>query len=81
MMVTVKMFAAARELVGKPEITLQVRDDATLGELRGLLAENYPAAAPLILRSMLALDARYANDGERIAAAKEIACIPPVSGG
>lgn len=81
MMVTVKMFAAARDLVASPEVTLEVADGATVGELRSLLTEKYPAAAPLIERSMLAVDARYANDNDRIAATQEIACIPPVSGG
>lgn len=81
MMVTVKMFAAARDLVGASEVTLEVGGDATVGDLRNLLAEKYPAAAPLIIRSMLAVDARYASDEERIASAREIACIPPVSGG
>jgi molybdopterin converting factor subunit 1 len=81
MMVTVKMFAAARDLVGSQEVTLEIHDGATVGELRKLLAERYPGAAALIERSMLAIDARYANDGDRIVASQEIACIPPVSGG
>jgi molybdopterin synthase sulfur carrier subunit len=81
MIVTVKMFAAARELVGAPEITLEVHDDAAIGELRVLLAEKFPAAASLMARSMLALDARYANDDDKLTGVKEIACIPPVSGG
>lgn len=80
-MVTVKMFAAARDLVGAPELMLEIHDDATVCELRSLLSEKYPAAALLIERSMLALDARYANDDDRIDATQEIACIPPVSGG
>jgi molybdopterin synthase sulfur carrier subunit len=81
MMVTVKMFAAVRDLVGSPEVKLEIHGGATVGELRSLLTKMYPAAAALIVRSMLALDARYANDDDRIASAQEIACIPPVSGG
>jgi molybdopterin synthase sulfur carrier subunit len=81
MMVTVKMFAAARDLVASPEVKLEIHDGATVGELRMLLAEKYPAAAPLVARAMFAIDARYASDSERIDETQEIACIPPVSGG
>jgi molybdopterin synthase sulfur carrier subunit len=81
MRVIIKMFAAARDLVGSPDVNLEIHDGATVGELRSVLTEKYPAAAALIERSMLAVDARYANDEDRIDAAQEIACIPPVSGG
>jgi sulfur-carrier protein len=81
MKVTVKLFAAARDLVGKPEVTFEVADVATVADLRELLAERYPPVAPLVSRAMFAIDARYASDGDRVLATQEIACIPPVSGG
>jgi molybdopterin synthase sulfur carrier subunit len=81
MKVTVKLFAAARDLVGTPEVTFEVADAATVADLRDLLAEEYPAAAALVSRAMFAIDARYASDDDKLAGAKEIACIPPVSGG
>jgi molybdopterin synthase sulfur carrier subunit len=81
MMVTVKMFAAARDLVGGSEVKLEIQDGATVGELRSLLAEKYPPVAPLVARAMFAIDARYANDEDVVLATQEIACIPPVSGG
>jgi sulfur-carrier protein len=81
MIVTVKMFAAARELVGVPEVTLEVHNGATVGDLRGLLAQRYPQLGSLVARAMFAIDARYASDDDKLTDAREIACIPPVSGG
>jgi molybdopterin synthase sulfur carrier subunit len=81
MKVTVKLFAAARDLVGTPEVMLEIADAATVADLRDLLAEKYPSVASLVARAMFAIDARYASDDDMLTGSREIACIPPVSGG
>ncbi len=81
MKVTVKMFAAARDAAGAPEVTVEVVDGATVADLRTALIANYPQLASLVNRAMFAVKAYYANDDDVLPSNGEIACIPPVSGG
>ena len=81
MKVTVKLFASAREALGKSEIEIAVPDPATVGALRVAIAERYPQLLPLVERSLFAIDANYARDEDPLADAAEVACILPVSGG
>ena len=81
MTVTIKMFAAAREAVGAAEVNIEVPANASAGDLRQALCENYPQVRPLAERAMFAVNARYVRDDEAIQPGAEVACIPPVSGG
>lgn len=81
MMVTVKMFAAARDAVGASEVQIDVPEDATIADVRAALSAAYPPVSPLVSRAMFAVNARYARDNEVIRANVAVACIPPVSGG
>lgn len=81
MRVMVKMFAAARDAVGAPEVTVEVAEGATMSDLRTALIASYPQLASLVDRAMFAVNADYANDDDVLPSNGEIACIPPVSGG
>jgi molybdopterin converting factor subunit 1 len=81
MKVSVKLFAAARQLTGAGEIALELPAETTVAELRGALAAKHPALAPLLRHALFAIDAEYATDATAIRDGAEIACIPPVSGG
>ena len=77
----IKLFAGARELVGKHEVAVELPEDSTVGQLREQLKAEYPALGQLLPHSMFALDATYATDETPLQPDVEIACIPPVSGG
>jgi molybdopterin converting factor subunit 1 len=81
MNVTVKLFAAARELAGSSEVHIELAPGADVAELRQALAETHPALAPLTARSLIALNAEYAADNTPITEGNDLALIPPVSGG
>ena len=81
MKVSVKLFAAARELAGADSVAVTLAEGATLGDLRRELQALYPALAPLLPHVMFALDSEYAGDETPLREQTEIACIPPVSGG
>lgn len=81
MIVTVRLFALARQAVGRDRIELQLPDGATVGNLRKRLGERHPALEPWIEQMMIAVDSEYAEDSHPIAPTSEVACIPPVSGG
>ena len=81
MKIVVKLFAAARQFAGSPEVVCELPADATVADLRVALAAAHPALAPLLPHALFAINAEYATDATRIPEDSEIACIPPVSGG
>jgi molybdopterin converting factor subunit 1 len=81
MRVAVKLFAAGRELAGAAECVLELDDAATVADVRRKLVEQCAALAPLVPRSLVAVNADYAADATPLQAGDEVALIPPVSGG
>lgn len=81
MLISVQLFAVARDRVGRGSIQVELADAATVGELRGRLMADYPQLAEIVPRAMLAVDTEYARDDVCLRPASEIALIPPVSGG
>lgn len=81
MIVAVHLFAAARQLVAAPVVELSIPDQATFADLRLALVNSHPALATLLSHSRFAMDAEYVGDDQVVRSDREIACIPPVSGG
>jgi molybdopterin converting factor subunit 1 len=81
MKLTVKLFAAARELAGRDEIPLELSEGATVSELRAELCSTSPALTALARRSLIAVNEEYAADATPLNAGDTAALIPPVSGG
>ncbi len=76
----VRFFARARELAGTDAVDLDL-PSATLAALRAELARRYPALAPLLAHSALAVNGEYGDDAQVLTGADEVAVLPPVSGG
>jgi molybdopterin synthase sulfur carrier subunit len=80
MKVTIKLFAIYRDILGQPELTLDVSDGTTVNDLFGQMLHD-KAEAVLRESTMFAVNESYVsaetvlNDGDRVA------FIPPVSGG
>lgn len=81
MKLTVKLFAAARELTGRSEIEVDLPSGATVGALRKGLCAALPNLSPLAERSLIAVNEEYRADSAPIAEGDVAALIPPVSGG
>jgi molybdopterin converting factor subunit 1 len=81
MIVRIRLFARAKDLVGADTVTLTVSAGATIGDLRRELAKEYPALASILQRSALGVNDEFADDSLTVAADAEIAVLPPVSGG
>lgn len=81
MKVVVKLFAGARELVGRADVEVEIAEGSRLSTLRVALVEQYPALGPLLPHAIFALNANYATNDMLVPKHVEIACIPPVSGG
>ncbi|GIW91011.1 MAG: hypothetical protein KatS3mg109_1443 [Pirellulaceae bacterium] len=81
MIVQVKLFAAARQLLDQDTVQLELPDGATVGVLRQALKQQFPPLGLLADRSLVAVGLQYAGDDVRLCHDQEIALIPPVSGG
>lgn len=81
MNVEVILFAAARDLLGKSSVPIELEEGATIAELKSELVRFYPALNDLVGRSAFAVDQVYADDEMVVGQGQEIAMIPPVSGG
>ncbi|MFN4260409.1 MAG: MoaD/ThiS family protein [Gemmataceae bacterium] len=79
--VSIRLFARARDLVGAEVVAVRLPAGATVGDARRVLAEAHPELAALLERSALAVGDEYANDSLTLPIEAELAVIPPVSGG
>ena len=77
MLVTVLLFAGARERVGTGRIETEVADDARLGDVVDKAVGDVPLPAGV----MLARNGIYVDRSSEVSDGDEIAVIPPVSGG
>jgi sulfur-carrier protein len=81
MKLSVKLFAVARQRVGRDCVEVEVPLGSTIRQLRGAMVEQFPALADVMAHVRLAVNSDYAADGMTIPASAEVAVIPPVSGG
>jgi molybdopterin converting factor small subunit len=81
MIVRVKLFAVAKELVGQDVIEVDVPSSATVAEVREAAGRAHPALSRVLPHAVWAIDASYAEDASPVYESSDIALIPPVSGG
>jgi molybdopterin synthase sulfur carrier subunit len=75
----VKAFGITKEIIGTKESVFEV-EATTVEELKKFLFTKYPKLSGL--KSLfIAVNHSYAEDGQTLHEADEIALIPPVSGG
>ncbi len=72
-------FATHREAVGAREMTLQVAEGTTVGDVWEMLRQRYPKLRTT--RPAAAINQEYAEPDTLVHDGDEIAFIPPVSGG
>ena len=78
---TIRLFAVARERAGRAEIEINLPLPATVADLRLVLALQHPELAALAPSVSIAVDSEYATDATLILPGAQVALIPPVSGG
>lgn len=81
MTLTVKLFAALRDLAGSDVVTVELPDGATVGDLRREIGALLPLARTLLVRSAVAVNHDSAENERVLSPGDEVALIPPVSGG
>ena len=81
MQITVRYFAAHRDITGTATERIEVADGATLGLIWDVLEVRYPALSPYRGRVLLACNERFGDASTPVTAGDTVAFIPPVSGG
>ncbi len=81
MRVRVRLFARLREIAGAGELDRDVPDNATLGTVWDVLADEFPAFSPYRSSVSTAVNADYARRDAPVHDGDEVAFLPPVSGG
>lgn len=81
MTVEVLLFAGVRDTAGRGRLSIELPAMATYAELLRQLAAALPAARAAIESSRLAADGEFVDMGSVVTGGREIALIPPVSGG
>lgn len=81
MNIRVKLFASARDIVGRREVMLDLPEGATAAEVLQRMAADHPALGGLAPSLMLAVNREYVEGSRVLGEGDEIALIPPVSGG
>ena len=79
--IPIQLFAVARDLAGAEEIVVALPEEATVAELRARLFEEVPALRAVGQKLRFAVDQQYAQEDMLLNDVREVALIPPVSGG
>ncbi len=79
--IDVLLFAGLREIARSEVIRVEIHDDATAGDLLAALGDQHPAMAERLPPCRVAVDHAFVSSDHPLAGAREIAVIPPVSGG
>jgi molybdopterin synthase sulfur carrier subunit len=73
-------FGIVKDIFGNSAIDVDLKHDATIGELKSLLDGTFPRLNELG-SYMIAVNNEYASINDKIYQRDEVAVIPPVSGG
>ncbi|HPF38843.1 MAG TPA: molybdenum cofactor biosynthesis protein MoaE [Phycisphaerae bacterium] len=76
----IRFFGPARDLAGTSDLSLDVEDNTSLGQIAGVIAENYPDLGQAV-GVRLAVNREYVALDRILRDRDEVAVIPPVAGG
>lgn len=80
MNVTLKLFAAVRDIVGESTRELELERGTSASQVWSLLVKDHPELGAHQV-PMVAINEEYAEAGTELEDGDELAFIPPVSGG
>lgn len=81
MRVKVRFAAALARLAAAPQLTLDLPDGATVGELLQRLADEQPELAPALGAALPVRAGSHVERGDALADGDEVALLIPVAGG
>ena len=81
MRIEVRYFASLTDVVGTSVETVELEPGARVEDLWASLTERHPGLASLGFRPMVACDMEYEDWDQPLDGVREVAFLPPVSGG
>ncbi len=81
MRVTLRLFARLRDIAGAGELVRDIPAGATVSDVWGALATEFPELASYRSSISSAVNADYAKMHDAVHDGDEVAFLPPVSGG
>ena len=79
--ITVRLFAAARDRAGSDSVNVELPAGATIGDLRSVLGVSVPTLHAVSRHLLFAVGTEYATDASAVPESDEVVAFPPVSGG
>jgi molybdopterin converting factor subunit 1 len=80
MLIDIQLFAYCKELIGKDKITVNLKNQMTVGDLKKKIVELYPVLSSQG-QFVVALNCEVVNETAPISSKDVLAILPPVSGG
>jgi molybdopterin converting factor small subunit len=82
-MITVKIlfFSTIRARIGKKELELKLPAGSSITDIKRILAEDYPDAAPTVMNMHTAVNQIFSRDNTIIPDKAVVAFFPQVTGG
>jgi molybdopterin converting factor small subunit len=79
---TITLFAGARDAIGSGHVDLDVPESLSIAELKIAILDRYPVLEPFVTYGRFAVGSHFVDDTSIVSNdSKELALIPPVSGG
>jgi molybdopterin converting factor subunit 1 len=79
--IKILFFATLRDRAGQRQMSLELAEDARVGDLKNTLKAMNANLAPALESVLVSIDREYASDEQVIPDGSEVAFFPPVSGG
>jgi molybdopterin converting factor small subunit len=82
-MITVKilLFSTIRARIGEKQLELELPAGSSIGDIKHILAEQYPDAAPTVMNMHSAVNQVFSRDNTIIPDEAQVAFFPHVTGG
>ena len=81
MTVEILLFAGMRQVVGERSVSVEVDENATVGQVLEVVVGRCPSLREALARVGVAVNQKYVNRDHVVREGDEVALIPPVSGG
>jgi len=81
MTLTLLFFASYTDIAGASELTADLADGSTVGDVAVWLVERYPRFAEILPKGRIAVNQEFAPSTLALADGDEVAFMPPMSGG
>jgi molybdopterin converting factor small subunit len=79
--ITLKLLGHLKEKAGVKELTFDLPDGATVGDLKAQLIERYPQLRPQLNKVVTSVNRVILLDAEALPDQAEVIILPPVGGG